>query len=156
MFPLEVRAVGVFLFLRALLVLSALPYFSAGHAETLFTSPLCYGLTADGRVPHSGQCTTPACFTDPDLHFSDSGTTPLLPRAGSYSSPDHHTHHDHLYGSSYLPLSLLHVGFTTPICYTRHEILSVAGIASHPLPCLVACLWELGIVRNVTRRPRRS
>ena len=156
MFPLEVRALGVFLFLRALLVLSALPYFSAGHAETLFTSPFCHGLTADGRVPHSGQCTTPACFIDPHARFSGSGTTPLLHPAGSYSNPDRHTHHDHFYCSFPLPLSLLYIGFTTPMCYTRHEILSVAGIASRPLPCLVARLWELGIARNVTRRPRRS
>ena len=81
---------------------------------------------------------------------------PSSPPAGSYSNPDRHTHHDCFYGSSPLPLSLLHVGFTTLICYTRHEILSIAGIASRPLPCLVACIRELGIARNVSRRLRRS
>ena len=80
---------------------------------------------------------------------------PPLP-AGLYSNPDRHTHHNCFYGFSPLPLSLFHVGFTTPICCTRHEILSVAGIASRPLPCRVACLRELGIARNVPRRPRRS
>ena len=156
MFSLEVGAIGVLLFLHALLVLSALPYFPAWHNETLFTSPLCHGLTVDSRVPHSGLCTTPACFTDPDLRFSGSATTPLLPPAGSYSNPNHHIHHNCFYDSSPLPLSLFHVGFTTPICYTRHEILSVAGIASQTLPCLIMCLQELGIARNVPRRLRRS
>ena len=120
-----------------------------------FASPLCHGLTVDSRVPYSGPCTTPACLTDPDLRFSGSATTHLLPPAGSYSNPNHHIHHNCFYDSSPLPLSLFHVGFTTPICYTRHEILSVAGIASRPLPCLAACLRELGIARNVPRRPRR-
>ena len=35
LFPLEVGAVGLFLFLRALLVLSALPYFPDGQADHL-------------------------------------------------------------------------------------------------------------------------
>ena len=43
MFPVEVRVVGVFLFRNVLLMLSALPYFPAGHTVTLFTSSLRHG-----------------------------------------------------------------------------------------------------------------
>ena len=61
MFPLEVLVVGVFLFLRALVVLSALPHFPAGHAETLHLA----------RAPRSDSYT---CL-DPDLRYSGAGIT---------------------------------------------------------------------------------
>ena len=47
MYPVGVLAVGVFLFLRALLVLSALPYFPVGHDGTLFTTLLSGGTRWD-------------------------------------------------------------------------------------------------------------
>ena len=145
-FPLKVRAVGVFLFPCALLALHALPYFPAGNAETLFTSSFCHGLTADSRVPNSGQCTTPACFTHPHLRFSGSGTTPLFPPNGSNRNPDCRPCYDHrYYGLSPLPLSLSHVALrATSVCNSRHEMHSVAGMTSRPPPFLDARLRERG------------
>ena len=100
--PLHVRAFGLFVFLKLVILLLALPYLPVEQAEQVFTAAVCHSHRANNNAKHTLLCDRP--------------------------------HH-----------------------YTRRELLSYDSnvtLRLHPQLCL--WLKDLGIARNVPKKPRRS
>ena len=100
--PIHVRAFGFLVFLKLVILLSALPYLPVEQAEQVFTAAVCHSHRANNNAKHTLLCDRP--------------------------------HH-----------------------YTRRELLSYdSTVTSRLHPQLFLWLKDLGIARNVPKKPRRS
>ena len=76
--PLHVRAFGFLVFLKLVILLSALPYLPVEQAEQVFRAAVCHSNQANNSAKHIVLCGRPHHYTRQELLSYDSSVTSRL------------------------------------------------------------------------------